>query len=332
MATLGRVKVRPAAYAAVEATNPELAQALRDAPGVAAVTTLRVGTSRIAGVDVQVVGIDPTTYPQVSGLQFTAGDLLVTNEVIIPNQVLTARWSKGQGVGYDIGLDGVQFVGDPANIVALLGQAATLQQPITAGVMDELLAAFPDVDIWYSTEGTLGPVDAPGFLDGDLLSVRYGTIVASNDQVLPPSVPAGVPVRGVDFGLDAVAGNRTTDRSRLHFSTEILFEGARLSFTDGDVLLHALCDALLGAAALGDIGKHFPDTDEAYRGADSRKLLRQVYAKLASHGFTLVNADMTLIAQVPRLAPHTDAMRGNIAEDLQVAVDRISVKATTTTR
>jgi 2-C-methyl-D-erythritol 2,4-cyclodiphosphate synthase len=100
--------------------------------------------------------------------------------------------------------------------------------------------------------------------------------------------------------------------------------------SDGDVLLHALCDALLGAAALGDIGKHFPDTDAAYRGADSRKLLRQVYAKLATHGFTLINADLTLIAQVPRLAPHTDAMRNNIAEDLQVTVDRISVKATTT--
>jgi 2-C-methyl-D-erythritol 2,4-cyclodiphosphate synthase len=100
--------------------------------------------------------------------------------------------------------------------------------------------------------------------------------------------------------------------------------------SDGDVLLHALCDALLGAAALGDIGKHFPDTDAAYLGADSRKLLRQVYAEFESHGFMLVNADMTLIAQVPRLAPHTDAMRNNIAEDLQVAVDRISVKATTT--
>jgi hypothetical protein len=170
-----------------------------------------------------------------SPVQFTAGDLLVTNEVIIPNQVLTARWSKGQGVGYDIGLDGVQFVGDPVNIIAFLEAAATAQQPIIPPVMDELLAAFPDVDIWYSTEGTLGPVDAPGFLDGDLLSVRNGTIVASNDQFLPPSVPAGVPVRGVDFGLDAVAGNRTTDRSRLHFSTEILFDG-EISFTDGDVL------------------------------------------------------------------------------------------------
>ncbi len=100
--------------------------------------------------------------------------------------------------------------------------------------------------------------------------------------------------------------------------------------SDGDVLLHALCDALLGAAALGDIGRHFPDTDDSYRGADSRELLRQVHAMVAGHGFRLVNADMTLVAQVPRLAPHIDAMRGNIAADLQVSVDCISVKATTT--
>lgn len=100
--------------------------------------------------------------------------------------------------------------------------------------------------------------------------------------------------------------------------------------SDGDVLLHALCDALLGAAALGDIGRHFPDTDMAYEGADSRELLRQVYAKLIARGLSLVNADMTLVAQVPRLAPHIDAMRANIAADLQVSIDRISVKATTT--
>lgn len=100
--------------------------------------------------------------------------------------------------------------------------------------------------------------------------------------------------------------------------------------SDGDVLLHALCDALLGAAALGDIGRHFPDTDAAYRNADSRNLLRAVYDKLQALGFTLVNADMTILAQAPRLAPHIDAMREIIAADLRVAVDTVSVKATTT--
>lgn len=100
--------------------------------------------------------------------------------------------------------------------------------------------------------------------------------------------------------------------------------------SDGDVLLHALCDALLGAAALGDIGHHFPDTDPAWRNADSRDLLRAVYSKLEAQGFTLVNADMTLLAQVPRLAPWIDAMRETIAADLRAPLDAVSVKATTT--
>lgn len=166
---------------------------------------------------------------------FTAGDLLVTNGVIISNQTLTYRWSEGKGVGYDIGLDAVQFIGDPANIIAFLEAAAGVQQPITPGVMDELFAAFEDVDIWYSTEGTLGPVDAPGFLDGDLLSARDGSIVAGNDVLLPPGVPAGIPVRGVDFGLDAATNDRSKKPEQLVFSTEILYED-ELSFTDGDVL------------------------------------------------------------------------------------------------
>jgi 2-C-methyl-D-erythritol 2,4-cyclodiphosphate synthase len=100
--------------------------------------------------------------------------------------------------------------------------------------------------------------------------------------------------------------------------------------SDGDVLLHALCDALLGAASLGDIGHHFPDTDPAWRGADSRALLRAVYAKLCALGYTLVNADMTLLAQAPRLAPFIGAMRETIAADLQVAIEAVNVKATTT--
>lgn len=100
--------------------------------------------------------------------------------------------------------------------------------------------------------------------------------------------------------------------------------------SDGDVVLHALCDALLGAAALGDIGRHFPDTDTAYRGADSRELLRRVYAAVQARGLTIANADMTVIAQAPRLAAYIDAMRAAIAADLAVDSGRISVKATTT--
>jgi 2-C-methyl-D-erythritol 2,4-cyclodiphosphate synthase len=103
-----------------------------------------------------------------------------------------------------------------------------------------------------------------------------------------------------------------------------------IAHSDGDVLLHALCDALLGAAALGDIGRHFPDSDAAFRGIDSRELLRKVMAQLDTRGLTVINADLTLVAQEPKLAPHVDAMCGNIAQDLRVDTARVNVKATTT--
>ena len=110
----------------------------------------------------------------------------------------------------------------------------------------------------------------------------------------------------------------------------IPYEQGLEAHSDGDVVLHALCDALLGAVALGDIGKHFPDTDPEFKGADSRVLLRHVYHIVKEKGYQLVNADMTIIAQAPKMAPHIAAMCENIAEDLQVAVDCINVKATTT--
>ncbi len=102
--------------------------------------------------------------------------------------------------------------------------------------------------------------------------------------------------------------------------------------SDADVLLHAICDALLGAAALGDIGQHFPDTDKAYAGADSRGLMRQVVSLLVDHNYRVVNVDSTIIAQQPRLSPYIDQMRSNIATDLGVASDAVNVKATTTER
>ncbi len=100
--------------------------------------------------------------------------------------------------------------------------------------------------------------------------------------------------------------------------------------SDGDVLLHALCDALLGAAALGDIGRYFPDSDPKYQGIESRKLLRHVLAKVHGQGMRVSNTDLTLVAQAPRLAPYIEAMRETIAEDLQVDSERVNVKATTT--
>jgi 2-C-methyl-D-erythritol 2,4-cyclodiphosphate synthase len=103
-----------------------------------------------------------------------------------------------------------------------------------------------------------------------------------------------------------------------------------LAHSDGDVLLHALSDALLGAAALGDIGRHFPDTDPQFKGADSRVLLRHVVSIVAAKGWQVGNVDATVIAQAPRMAPHIEAMRALIAADLNVELDQVNVKATTT--
>ena len=108
------------------------------------------------------------------------------------------------------------------------------------------------------------------------------------------------------------------------------YERSLAAHSDGDVALHALCDALLGAAAMGDIGKHFPDTDNNFKGIDSRILLRNVCAKLTAQGYTVGNVDVTIVAQMPKLAPYIDRMRATIATDLQVEIDAVNVKATTT--
>lgn len=103
-----------------------------------------------------------------------------------------------------------------------------------------------------------------------------------------------------------------------------------LGHSDADVLLHAICDALLGACALGDIGRHFPDTDARYQGIDSRALLRHVMRLVAAQGYRLVNLDATIIAQAPKMAPHIPAMVAHIAADLEVTADAVNIKATTT--
>ncbi|MDO6692263.1 2-C-methyl-D-erythritol 2,4-cyclodiphosphate synthase [Aliiglaciecola sp. 3_MG-2023] len=111
---------------------------------------------------------------------------------------------------------------------------------------------------------------------------------------------------------------------------QIEYELGLIAHSDGDVALHALCDALLGACALGDIGKHFPDTDSAYAGADSRQLLKHVYHLVRQKGYQLANLDMTIVAQAPKMAPHISTMRQNICDDLQVDIEQVNVKATTT--
>ncbi len=110
----------------------------------------------------------------------------------------------------------------------------------------------------------------------------------------------------------------------------IPYESELLAHSDGDVALHALCDALLGAAALGDIGHHFPDTDPAFAGADSRDLLRQVMKSITDQDYKVVNVDLTIMAQAPKMAPHIEAMRENICQDLNVTLSQVNVKATTT--
>ena len=113
---------------------------------------------------------------------------------------------------------------------------------------------------------------------------------------------------------------------------EIPYNLGLLGHSDADVAIHALCDALLGAAAMGDIGALFPDNDPKYEGADSRVLLRHVVRLLSDAGYSIGNADITIIAQAPKMRPYIDAMREVVAEDMNVAVDAVSVKATTTER
>ena len=113
---------------------------------------------------------------------------------------------------------------------------------------------------------------------------------------------------------------------------KVPYEQGLLAHSDGDVVLHAVSDALLGAIAAGDIGRHFPDNDMKFKGIDSRILLRDVYAKVQAVGYRLGNLDVTIIAQAPKMAPHIEAMRAVMAADLQAAIQQVNVKATTSER
>ncbi len=119
------------------------------------------------------------------------------------------------------------------------------------------------------------------------------------------------------------------DRKLILGGVDIPHETGLLGHSDADVLLHAISDAMLGALALGDIGKHFPDTDPRYAGADSRKLLEAVAALIQERGWSVGNIDATILAQAPKLAPHIPKMRENIAQSLAIDIERVSVKATT---
>ena len=134
-------------------------------------------------------------------------------------------------------------------------------------------------------------------------------------------VGIGYDVHRLEYGRKLILGG-----------VEIPYEKGLLGHSDADVLVHALMDAMLGAAALGDIGRHFPDTDEKYRGISSIKLLENVAALIAQKGYRLANADCVVVAQAPKLAPYIEKMRENIAAAAGVDTDCISVKATTTER
>jgi hypothetical protein len=165
---------------------------------------------------------------------FTAGDLLTTNGASIPNIALLDKFEIPKA---DLGLDAVQFIGDLDHISAFLDYAAGKSRDEwlkNLGLLAGMLKEY-EIDIWFSTEGTAHRVEETRFLDGDLLSARNGNIVVKNADLLPASVPAGIPDRGVDFGLDAVIAGRSGETERIYYSTEIFFEG-KTSFTDGDVL------------------------------------------------------------------------------------------------
>jgi 2-C-methyl-D-erythritol 2,4-cyclodiphosphate synthase len=132
----------------------------------------------------------------------------------------------------------------------------------------------------------------------------------------------------IGHGYDA---HRFSDGSRLVIGgVEIPFDKGLAAHSDGDVLIHAVCDALIGAIGYGDIGKHFPDTDPRYRGIDSRVLLREVIGLLREAGWRVNNVDATLVAERPKFKPHIEAMRENLAGDMNVALAQVNVKATTT--
>ena len=133
---------------------------------------------------------------------------------------------------------------------------------------------------------------------------------------------------GQGFDVHALVPGRKLILGGVDVSYERGLEG----HSDADVLLHAITDAILGAAALGDIGRHFPDTDPAFRGADSRVLLREAATRVRNAGFAVINVDATLIAQAPRMAPHIPAMVANIAADLGLPASQVNVKAKTTER
>jgi hypothetical protein len=196
-----------------------------------------LGLDAVDVVDVERRLVAFSTELDDPGQQFRSGDLLATNGMVIPNTVLLRKFQ----VSHDLGLDGLQLIGAFQDIVAFLDAAGKIPRAEWLRNPNQLftLLDLHRVDIWISTEATQLTAAVMSILDGDLLSVGTGAIVIHQADLLPPVVPAGLPARGVDFGLDAVATRRTgeilTVLPTARFSTEILFRGEP-RFTDGDIL------------------------------------------------------------------------------------------------
>jgi hypothetical protein len=193
--------------------------------------TADLGLDAVDIIDVERRLVAFSTELDDPGGRFKAGDLLTTNGAVIPNAALLTLFQ----VGRDLGLDGLQLIGSDDKLIAFFLEAAQHDRSFwLGGTLSQYLRRY-GVDIWFSTEGTERTAAVTQILDGDLLSARDGIIVVSQAVLLPAAVPAGIPNRGVDFGLDAVATTRQGDRGLLRFSTEILYR-KEPTFNDGDIL------------------------------------------------------------------------------------------------
>ena len=212
--------------------NRELLAAF-NVPGIPALPDLGLDASDILDLERPVVAFS-TEIDDPFG-RFTEGDLLTTTGVVIPNAPLMAAF----GVSYDVGLDEVKFIGRTKDIVAFLDLARQIPRDEWLANPGRLRAELDryNIDLWFSIEETVQRQEGRPLLDGDILSARTGTIIASQDTLLNPPIPAGLPTRGVDFGLDAFAVRCDGARDTIRFSTEIVYrDNPALAFSDGDLL------------------------------------------------------------------------------------------------
>lgn len=278
-----------------------------------------------------VSGGESRAHSVYAGLQAASGDMLCIHDAARPNlsnedftAVLAAAEQHGAAILGTPAYDTVKTVQDGIIKENLPRESIFLAQTPQICRREWLEQSFAEGGFEATDEASL--LAAAGF---DIYAVcgsraNFKLTVAEDMRIMKALYAES----RIGSGFDA---HRLTEGRKLILGgVHIPFEKGLLGHSDADVLLHALCDALLGAAAFGDIGKHFPDSDEQYAGISSRLLLERTAKLVYSSGFRLANADMTVIAQRPKLAPYIEQMRQNIAAVLGVELNRISVKATTT--